>query len=474
MRGSGITWKRLVLVLTAAMAAAGTYIFTSASSRKDAVSTGIEKVPAWASSLNDTLTNSMSGQEDLEGMDRAIENFRRRWGLKGLSLAVMRNDSLLFAKGYGWADEEAGEEMTPGNILRMASVSKLITATGIMKLQEEGKLTLGDTVFGPDGILCDSSFTKAIGRKKNYFQITVEDLLRHKGGFTCAYGDPMFSTRDIMRQFRLEDAPDQHTLVECMLKRPLGYAPGSWQRYSNFGYLLLSMVIEKVSGQTYEDYIKENILWPAGCLDMHIAGNYYEEKYPNEVKYYMHAGSEPCEEYNLSGNLVEKCYGGNNITGLSGAGAWCGSPAELCRFVAAIDGRPHIPDIISRESVEAMTEYFNPETFSLGWNDTRPDGEWTRTGTFSGTSALVKCYPDGECWVMITNTSTWRGPGLARYSSALFKKCRERYSPLLPERDMFSAVPSGQKFFRIGMLPEIQSPELPKYVFVSTSPDNTI
>lgn len=78
MRGSGITWKRLVLVLTAAMAAAGTYIFTSASSRKDAVPTGIEKVPAWASSLNDTLTNSMSGQEDLEGMDRAIENFRRR------------------------------------------------------------------------------------------------------------------------------------------------------------------------------------------------------------------------------------------------------------------------------------------------------------------------------------------------------------------------------------------------------------
>ena len=171
---------------------------------------------------------------------------------------------------------------------------------------------------------------------------------------------------------------------------------------------------------------------------MHIAGNYYEERYSNEARYYMHDGSELCPEYDMSGDLVEKCYGGNDIRGLSGAGAWCGSPAELCRFVASIDGKPQIPDILSRESIAEMTEYFDPETFSLGWNDTKPDGEWTRTGTFSGTSALVKYFPDGECWIMITNTSTWRGPGLARYTEAMFKKCRERYSPLLPDRDLFS------------------------------------
>ena len=445
---------------------------STATRQRQRPSTEPEAGTAAPVSMNETLSNAMSDIAGLEGMDRTIENFRKRWGLHGLSIAVMRNDSLVYAKGYGWADREAGEKMGPGNILRMASVSKLITATGIMKLQEEGRLSLSDTVFGPRGILCDSAYTASIGKKHNYMQITVEDLLRHQGGFTCAYGDPMFSTRDIIRQFRLDGPPDQHELTECVLKRPLGFAPGTWQRYSNFGYLLLSMIIEKVSGQTYESYIRENVLEPAGCRDMHIAGNYYEERYSNEARYYMHDGSELCPEYDMSGDLVEKCYGGNDIRGLSGAGAWCGSPAELCRFVASIDGKPQIPDRLSRESIAEMTEYFDPETFSLGWNDTKPDGEWTRTGTFSGTSALVKYFPDGECWIMITNTSTWRGPGLARYTEAMFKKCRERYSPLLPDRDLFSLAQGNR--YQISLIPRIQSPELPEYVFATNSPDNIL
>lgn len=388
--------------------------------------------------LNDTLTNGMSDIDTLEAMDAYIEKFLKQWEIKGASLSVMRNDSLVYSKGYGWADQEAGEPMTPGKILRMASVSKLITATGIMMLKERGLLTLQDKVFGPDGILNDSLFTASI-RYKTMYSITVEQLLRHQGGFTNSRGDPMFSTRDIIRQFRLDGPPDHNTLVSCVLKRPLGYRPGSWQRYSNFGYLLLSMIIEKISGQDYETFIQENVLHPAGCYDMHLANNYYEQKYPNEVRYYMHAGSEKVQEYNMSGRLVERCYGGNDIHALSGAGAWCGSTAELCRFVASIDGRPEVPDILSYPSISEMTEYFDPQTYSLGWNDTRPDKEWTRTGTLTGTSALVKYFPDGECWIMIANTSTWRGPGFTKYTERLFKKCRELYSPLLPHRDMFGS-----------------------------------
>ena len=386
--------------------------------------------------LNDTLTNGMSDFQELSGMDRMIADYLRQWEIKGASLAVMRNDSLLYAKGYGYADEEKGEMMTPRNILRMASVSKLITAAGIMVLQERNRLSLKDTVFGERGILNDSVYTAAI-TEKSKFNITVEQLLRHKAGFTNSRGDPMFSTQDIIRQFRLGHAPDPETLVRCVLTRPLGYQPGTWQRYSNFGYLLLSMIIEKVSGTDYETFIQENVLHPAGCFDMHMARNYYEEKYPNEVRYYMHAGSQLKEDYSLSGKMVERCYGANDIHGLSGAGAWCGSTAELARFVASIDGKPEVRDIISAESVAAMTEYFDPDTYSLGWNDTKPSGEWTRTGTLGGTSALVKYFPDGECWIMITNTSTWRGPGFTKYTESLFRKCREKYSRLLPAQDLF-------------------------------------
>lgn len=431
--------KRLVtgiFLCAAAIALAG--VVTASRHREPAPDDTASAVNPSLVRLNDTLTNVMSEIDTLDGMDKDIRDFLRQWEIKGASLAIMRNDSLVFAKGYGWADEELGEPMGPGNILRMASVSKLITATGIMVLKERGLVSLQDTVFGPAGILDDSLFTASI-RYKAMYDITVEQLLRHQGGFTNSRGDPMFSTRDIIRQFGLEGPPDHNTLVSCVLKRPLGFRPGSWQRYSNFGYLLLSMIIEKVSGEDYESFIQENVLHPAGCFDMHLAKNYYEQKYTNEVRYYMHAGSEKVEEYNMSGKLVERCYGGNDINALSGAGAWCGSPAELCRLVASIDGKPQVPDILSQESIAEMTEYFDQDTYSLGWNDTKPDGEWTRTGTLSGTSALVKCFPDGECWIMITNTSTWRGPGFTRYTEGLFRKCREQYSSLLPHRDMFGS-----------------------------------
>ena len=386
--------------------------------------------------LNETLTNSMSDSSCFAAIDREVGTFMKYWGIQGISLSVMRGDSLMFSKGYGWADKEKKEAMTPRHILRLASVSKLITATGIMKLEEQGLLSLEDKVFGPEGILCDSLWTATI-TDSQYYDITVEHLLRHKAGFSTRGGDPVFSTRTIMQQNRLKTPPDSQTLTRIQLRKPLAFVPGETQEYSNFGFVLLSMIIEKVTGTDYESWMQENILKPAGCLDFHIAGNYYQDKYPNEVKYYVQPDDNPVDEYNNSGRKVVRCYGGNDITASSGAGAWVASTAELCRFVASIDGRPQVPDIISVESVRKMTEWFDPDTFSLGWNDTKPTGEWTRTGTFSGTSALVKYFPDGECWVMVTNTSTWRGAGLARFSTEMFEKSRAECSALLPHRNMF-------------------------------------
>mgnify|MGYP004611619249 FL=1 len=383
--------------------------------------------------LNVTLTNEMSDTSSLAGFDRMVKNYLTYWAIHGASLSVMRNDSLLFAKGYGEAD--SGLEMQPGYILRMASVSKLVTAAGIMVLQDRGLLNIKDHVFGPDGILNDSTYNAAI-KDTLYYRITVEDLLRHKGGFSRRGGDPMFSTRWIMMQNGWSEAPTQEQLMELQLKRRLKFVPGTAQEYSNFGYLALSMVIEKVSGMDYETFMQENVLRPAGCVDFHIAGNYYKHKLPNETRYYVQHDDEPAEEFNNSGRKVTRCYGGNNVTGLSGAGAWAASTPELALFVASIDGRPEVPDIISRESVDLMTEYFDESTYSLGWNDTK-DGYWTRTGTFAGTSALIKYFPDGECWIFISNTSTYKGPGLARHTAELFDRLREKYSTRLPARNMF-------------------------------------
>lgn len=384
--------------------------------------------------LNENISNGMSDIPELEGLDRKVLSYMAKWEMKGASLAITRGDSLVYAKGYGKADE--GVDMEPGHILRMASVSKLITAVGIMVLRDQGLLSLDDKIFGPSGILDDSLSRKVIRDTAHFHHITVEHLLRHQAGF---YRDPVFASRDVRNEMLLDHTPTAEDFKKLVLSHSLRWEPGEWQKYSNFGFMLLSEVIEKIGGVPYENFIADNVLSPAGCFDMHIAGNYYADKRENEVRYYTHNGDGKfIEDFSGSGKMVERSYGGNNVTLLSGAGAWCGSTVELARLVASIDKDPACPDILSAEAIDRMTEYFDENTYSLGWNDTAPGKGWTRTGTFSGTSALIKRFPDGECWIFISNTSTYRGPAQARYTAELFDVCRSLYSGSLPHRDMFT------------------------------------
>ena len=386
--------------------------------------------------LNDTLTNSMSDSPQLEDMENKIKRYLLRWEINGAQIAVTRNDSLLYVKGFGWADMEKKQEMQPSNIMRLASVSKLLTAVGVMRLAEAGTLKLSDHVFGPKGILNDTAFTNAI-KDQRYLDITVEQLLRHKAGFTTGAGDPMFSTRYIMMQNRLTTPPDNNTLMKILLKRRLGFTPGTAKRYSNVGYTLLSMIIEKKTRMSYEDYMRKFVFEPAGCYDFHIAGSYEKDRRRNEVKYYMHKGSEPVYEYNNSGRMVEKCYGENDIPNLKGAGAWCASAAELSRLVASIDLLPGVKDILSKKSVEFMTREMPDHDFSIGWNFCPKGRPWIRTGALSGTSALVLRYPDGECWILITNTSTWKGHGFSNDTMRLFERLRQENRDKFPKRNLF-------------------------------------
>lgn len=386
--------------------------------------------------LNDTLTNAMSSQPELHAMDSIMQRYLKRWEIHGAQLAISRHDSLLYARGFGYADKDRKIPMEPSYIMRMASVSKLVTATGIMKLRDMGKIRLSDKVFGPKGILNDTFYVNSI-RDKRYFDITVEQLLRHKAGFTNYAGDAIFSTRYIMQQNHLITPPDHRTLLRIVLRRHLGYTPGTAQRYCNIGYTLLSLIIEKRMGMSYENFMQRYVLNPAGCYDFHIAGNYLKDRRPNETVYYMHSSSVPVPEFNNSGRMVVRCYGENDITTALGAGAWVASAAELCRLVASIDGDRTVPDVISPQAVKLMTQEMPDHQFSLGWNFTPRNRPWIRTGSLVGTSALVLRYPDGECWVFITNTSTWKGHKFSQDTMALFEKLRKRFGSKMPKRNMF-------------------------------------
>ncbi len=386
--------------------------------------------------LNDTLTNAMSSRPELHAMDSIMQSYLKRWEIHGAQLAISRHDSLLYARGFGYADKDRQIPMEPSYIMRMASVSKLVTATGIMKLRDMGKIRLSDKVFGPKGILNDTFYVNSI-RDKRYFDITVEQLLRHKAGFTNYAGDAIFSTRYIMQQNHLTTPPDHRTLLRIVLRRHLGYTPGMAQRYCNIGYTLLSLIIEKRTGMSYENFMQRYVLNPAGCYDFHIAGNYLKDRRKNETVYYMHSSSVPVPEFNNSGRMVVRCYGENDITTALGAGAWVASAAELCRLVASIDGDRTVPDVISPQAVKLMTQEMPDHQFSLGWNFTPRNRPWIRTGSLVGTSALVLRYPDGECWVFITNTSTWKGHKFSQDTMALFEKLRKRFGSKMPKRNMF-------------------------------------
>ncbi len=430
-----LRWKRIIMIC---LVLVGGIVMLTRQCVSRCSQTGEEdaKDTVAMAHLNDSLSNSLSSGAAYHEMDSLVERYLKRWEINGAQLVITRHDSLLYARGFGFADKERGVAMEPSHIMRIASVSKLVTAIGVMKLVEMKKLRLGDKVFGPQGILCDTVYTNII-KDPRYFDITVEHLLRHKAGFTNNAGDPMFSTRYIMMQNHLAVPPDHPTLLRILLKRRLGFTPGEGKCYSNLGYMLLSMIIEKKTGMSYENFMQRHVLNPAGCFDFHIAGIYYKDRRPNEVKYYMHGGSVPVYEYNNSGRMVEKCYGENDIPRLAGAGAWCASAAELARLVVSVDGDPHVKDILSRKTVETMTREMPNYDFSIGWNYTRQGKPWIRTGSLSGTSALVLRYPDGQCWILITNTSTWKGHGFSNDTMAFFEKLRKKYVDSLPRQDLF-------------------------------------
>ena len=383
--------------------------------------------------LNHVISNSDSDIPEAARFDKAVNQFVRKWNIRGASLAIMKDGNLIYAKGYGLADVKDSVQMEVRHIMRIASLSKLITAVGIMKLYEEGRLRLDDKVFGPDGILGTNIFKSYTDKRID--EITVDNLLRHQAGFSVRAGDPMFQPLEVARACGHSKAVDMNTMIGYGLGRGLRYKPGTHTIYSNLGYVILSKVIEHVSGQGYEAYIRENVLAPAGCYDMYIGYNNPEDRYPNEVVYYETENAELVPACDGSGRMVTKSGGGNDVRGLSGAGGWVASPTELLKFVAAIDGDDSKPDILRKETIAMMTAN-SEKVLPIGWMRTSAAGEWTRTGTMSGTNALLKRQNNGYTWVFVTNTSSWRGSRFHHQINNMLRQAFDRVTEW-PEKDMF-------------------------------------
>ena len=178
------------------------------------------------------LDNQNSDYSGTGSIDRQVNAFIKKWRIEGASLAVTKDERLVYAKGFGIANSETGEEVKPGHLFRIASVSKLFTAVAIMKLQEEGLLDLDEAVFGENGILNDSAFLSY--RDKRIEDIRVRHLLNHTAGWSGYAGDPVFNSLYIARKMHVEAPAKFDDIVSYTLSKRLSYRPGTRYSYSNF------------------------------------------------------------------------------------------------------------------------------------------------------------------------------------------------------------------------------------------------
>ena len=354
-------------------------------------------------SISHQLRNTDSDFKGSDAFDEAMQQFLHQYGIKGASVAIALNDRLIYAKGYGYADYDNDIPMEPFHILRIASVSKLLTASAIMKLVEQGKLSLDSKVFGKNGLLNDSIYLHF--RDKRYERITVRQLLTHTAGWGKRNGDPVFFHFSVARKLHVPLPVTIPETIEYALGFSLPYAPGTHYCYSNLGYVILGEIISKLSKQPYEQFVQNDLLAPAGIYDMHIGNSFLDDKFWNESKYYQLNYTNYCDAYDGSGRQVPQIYGGNNINLLGAAGGWLASPSELLKFVLSIGGDTSVQQLISRQSFDEMTTP-DPETHHLlGWGGRDDDGSLWRTGSLVGTNALVEKRSSGLTWVVILNSS---------------------------------------------------------------------
>lgn len=392
-------------------------------------------------SLNCKITNEISEFPGSTFIAKKADDFLKQWNLAGMTMAIVKDGKMVFAHGYGYADVEAKLPVNPGNLFRIASVSKLITAVAIMKLVEKKVISLDSKVFGPNAILKDSIFNKVVD--KRLYKITVRHLLAHAGGWTLTYGDPAFNSLVVLEKTGETGAATMDSYCRFVASRKLHFEPGTRSSYSNMGYMFLGKVIEAASGKKYEDYVINDVLKHQGILDMHIGKSYLAEKRINEVKYYEAEESQPIPAFDGSGSMVPKPYGGNPIELLGAAGGWVASSVELAKLMTLIDGFRSVPDMISGHLIDQMVvnkDFRGP----LGWKVVKKNGDWIRTGSMAGTSAIMKRQNNGFGWVIIINSSSWKGPRLPAYVDYMMRQIEKKIT-IWPKSDLFKFVPKKQQ-----------------------------
>ncbi|HEX2291984.1 MAG TPA: serine hydrolase domain-containing protein [Gaiellaceae bacterium] len=250
---------------------------------------------------------------ELSGIIREAQADRR---LPSVSAAAVRDGEIVWSEAVGLADVEAGEEATPDHQYRIASITKTVTAVGVLRLRDEGRLSLDDRL--------------AAHLEGAEHDLTIRGLLSHLSGLQREVPGEVWETLEM---------PTREELLPRLAEAERPLSPGAYWHYSNLAYALLGEVVARVSGQPAQDYLDETVLRPLG-----MSRTTWTAATPAAAGYLLDPFSDvPRREPVVDGRAIAPA-----------AELWS-TPTDLCRWAAFIaDPRP---SVLSPETVREMSTF---------------------------------------------------------------------------------------------------------------------
>jgi CubicO group peptidase (beta-lactamase class C family) len=210
--------------------------------------------------------------------DRIVERWMNTYGIPAAQLAFRKSGTLLFSHAY---TRGSGGIVTTANVMRLASVSKMTPTAAVTQLYASGKLTPGLLVFPYLGIT--KPLLKSQTPDPNINKVTVQELVDHTGGFHGeGSGDPLFMMRDIEVLIKHEPLTKMQ-FARYVYGLPLQFVPGTQTLYSNVGYQLLGMVVERATGHRFVDYVNQSVMAPLGITNVSLGSTVFANRNPAEV-----------------------------------------------------------------------------------------------------------------------------------------------------------------------------------------------
>ena len=319
----------------------------------------------------------------------------------GVSIALVQHGDTLLKRGYGFVDLE-WDVPTPADAeasYEIGSVTKQFTAAAVLLLAEEGKLDL------------DADMTEYVDFDTQGRDVPVRRLLDHTSGIRGYTEMPVFG------ELAVRDLP-RDSLVTLVEREPFDFEPGTAQIYNNSAYFLLGLIVEEVSGRSYEEFVEERLFGPVGMEDSY---------YCNESA----VRTRRAHGYDASGPESLERAGYLDHTWPYAAGSLCSTVGDLVRWTDALHGGR----VLSEESYRAMTTPAplldgTPIRYAMGLGVDAPGGRRViqHGGGINGFLSQLSWYPDEDLTVAVLQNSA--GP---RGAGALAAALAERVLGPAPE-----------------------------------------